>query len=299
MDNSTYNHPAGSHTSLLAKTILITGCSSGFGRATTLHLLQHGWQVFATIRNEADRDALMQAATETKGNGRLIPFVCDVTQSEQLAKIAQEVASFTQGLDVLLNNAGIDCPAPLELISLDEMRTILEVNLVAPLATTQTFLPLLRNAKGMIINVSSGSGRVALPVVGAYSASKFGLEGLSDTLRLELSPFGVRVIVVQPGSSSTNIQNKALRNFETIITRDPVKAAPYKSLINTFKTMANKGAKGSFPPEQFADLILKIINTRNPHPRYVLPASVSIIIAIRQILPDRLWDSLAHKMFAS
>jgi NAD(P)-dependent dehydrogenase (short-subunit alcohol dehydrogenase family) len=197
----------------MSKAIVITGCSSGFGRVTAWHLARQGWLVFATIHKEADRASLLAEATRHGCAGRLRPAICDITNTEQVTALGRTVAEAVPQLDALLNNAGTSFPAPLELMALDELRSQLEITVVGHMAVTQTLLPLLKAAGGTIINVTSVGGRIATPIIGAYNASKFAMEAVSDVLRIELVPFGVRVIVIQPGSSATAIwqtsQNRA------------------------------------------------------------------------------------------
>lgn len=181
------------------KTVVIIGCSSGFGRVTALHLARHGWQVFATVRQESDQASLLSEAMAIarSSSGRLVPVRCDITNAEAVTALSQTVAAATPRLVGLVNNAGAAFPAPLELLPLDALRAQLEINVVGHLAVTQALLPFLKAGGGTIINVSSESGRVVFPITGAYHMSKFALEAMSDVLRIELAPFGVRVVVLR------------------------------------------------------------------------------------------------------
>lgn len=145
----------------MSRAIVITGCSSGFGRVTALHLAQQGWRVFATIRKEADRASLLTEATKHGCAERITPVICDITNSEQIVALGQTVAEGVPQLDALLNNARTSFPAPLELITLDDLRSQLEINVVGHVAVTQRLLPLLKAAMGTIINVTSVGGRIA------------------------------------------------------------------------------------------------------------------------------------------
>ena len=269
----------------MPKTIVITGCSTGLGRATALHFAALGWQVWATVRKAADAENLAAAAPP---GASLTPVLCDITNSVQVTALAQQVGAAGSGLDVLVNNAGTGYPGPLELLPLEELRAQLEINLVAHLGVSQALLPLLKAARGMLINVSSVGGRVAYPLNGPYHMSKFALEAMSDSLRVELAPFGVRVVVIEPGSSPTAIWETSIARGLDSAARE--RAAVYAPLIESVRKAALAGAESGFPPEQFARLVERIANSRRPAPRYTIPGFISWIIFARQHLPDRLWD---------
>src|ERR687896_2441470 len=181
-----------------AGTVLVTGASSGIGGATVLHLRELGFDAVAAVRKDEDAERLA---------GRGVRAVkLEVTDVDSIAAARDELGEGP--LAGLVNNAGIAVAAPLEFLPLDQLRRQLEVNLIGQLAVTQAFLPALRAGRGRIVNVSSIGGRVALPLVGAYNASKFGLEAVSDSLRRELLPQGVDVIVIEPGGVKTPIWKK-------------------------------------------------------------------------------------------
>jgi NAD(P)-dependent dehydrogenase (short-subunit alcohol dehydrogenase family) len=178
--------------------VVITGTSTGIGRATAVRLAGMGFRVFAGVRKPADADELAQ----TPG---ITPLIIDVTDPAIVSAAAETVASQTgsAGLRGLVNNAGITVPGPLEFLPLDDLRRQLEVNVIGPIAVTQAFLPLLRRGRGRIINIGSIGGKMSMPFLGAYHVSKFGMEALSDSLRQELRPWGIRVSLVEPGGVST------------------------------------------------------------------------------------------------
>src|SRR5258706_12990794 len=277
----------------MSKVIVITGCSSGFGRVTALHLARQGWRVFATVRKETDRAGLLAEATEHGCAERLTPVLCDITDAGQVAALGSSVAEETQQLEALENNAGTAFPAPLELLSADELRSQLEINLVGHLTVIQTLLPLLKAAHGTIINVSSVGGKIATPVLGAYNISKFGLEALSDVLRIELAPFGVRVVVIEPGGSDTAIWETSRKRAggQVRVTADN----PYISLIAAIEKFSRNAAAQGFPPQLFADTVLKILNQPHPRARYAIPGSVARTIFLRRILPDGVGDRILRR----
>jgi NAD(P)-dependent dehydrogenase (short-subunit alcohol dehydrogenase family) len=180
--------------------VVVTGASTGIGLACARLLAGRGFQVFAGVRKEADAEALRSEAAS------LHPVQLDVTDSEGIAEAARTVREAAgPGLAGLVNSAGVAVTGPLEYLPVDELRTQLEVNLVGQVAVLQAFLPALRLSRGRIVNISSIGGRVALPLAGPYAASKFALEAVSDSLRRELAPWGVRVAVVEPGGVRTPV----------------------------------------------------------------------------------------------
>ena len=187
--------------------VVVTGTSTGIGAATALYLAENGFRVFAGVRRKADGEALAARAS----NG-LTPVTIDITNPASISAAAATVSAAVgkRGLAGLVNNAGIVKPAPLEHQPLADFRRQLEVNLVGPLAVTQAFLPLIRLGRGRVVNVGSIGGRVVLPLHGAYSCSKFGMEALSDALRLELRQWKIPVVHVDPGATDTAIFGKTL-----------------------------------------------------------------------------------------
>src|SRR5437870_11231198 len=182
--------------------VVVTGASTGIGAAIARHLAGRGLRVFGTVRRAEDEIALTRDGVTA--------LQMDVTDTASITRARGEVerALGTTPLIALVNNAGIPAAGPLELFPLDELRRVLEVNLIGVVAVTQAFLSLLKASRGRIVNMSSVAGRGALPFIGPYAASKFSLEAISDSLRRELLPFGVRVIVIEPGSFKTAIWRK-------------------------------------------------------------------------------------------
>jgi NAD(P)-dependent dehydrogenase (short-subunit alcohol dehydrogenase family) len=177
--------------------VLVTGASSGIGEATASHLASLGFRVFAGVRKDEDAERLRE---------RVTPVKLDVVDEESIATARREVEEAApDGLAGLVNNAGVSVSGPVEFIPLEELRRQLEVNVIGQVAVTQAFLPAIRRARGRIVNVSSVGGRVALPLMSPYNASKFALEAVSDSLRREVRQFGVHVAVVEPGAIRTRI----------------------------------------------------------------------------------------------
>jgi NAD(P)-dependent dehydrogenase (short-subunit alcohol dehydrogenase family) len=268
-------------------TILITGCSSGFGRVTAVHLAQRGWRVLAVVRKEADAESLRQPNIE--------PLVCAITDDAQVQALGHAVAALTPKLDAVLNNAGTAYPGPLEILPLAELRAQFEINVLAHVAVTQALLPLLRAARGTIINVSSMGGRLAFPITGAYHASKFALEALSDSWRIELAPLGVKVVVIEPAGSPTAIWKAGEQNARQLYHGG--RAADYAPLIKNYARLATEAAAQGFPPEQFAHLVERILNSKQPRARYSLPFRATLYIFLRRLLPDWVWDAIIRRTF--
>ena len=199
-------------------TVVVTGASSGIGEATALELRSLGFSVVAGVRSREDGERL--------GAQGLTPLRLEITDAASIAAAAAEVESLVgaDGLAGLVNNAGIAVAAPIEFVPLDELRRALEVNLVGQVAVTQAFLPLLRIAEGRVINISSIAGRVALPLMGPYAASKFALEGVSDSLRRELHGQGIEVVAIEPGGIKTPIWEKGVADAERMTDALPPEA---------------------------------------------------------------------------
>ena len=209
--------------------VLVTGASSGIGEATALRLARAGWRVLAGVRASADAERLRAAAGE-----RLEPVTIDVTEPATIAAAAEGLGD--EPLHGLVNNAGTALAMPLEFLPLDQFRRQLEVNLVGQVAVTQAVLPNLRSARGRIVNVGSIAGRSSLPFLGAYAASKHGLEAVTDALRVELRPFGITVTIVEPGTIATPIWRKGGELFAATCGGDARRAG-----------RALRGAHGSLP----------------------------------------------------
>ncbi|MGN6556503.1 MAG: SDR family NAD(P)-dependent oxidoreductase, partial [Solirubrobacterales bacterium] len=192
------------------RSVLVTGASTGIGRATALRLDGSGWRVFAGVRREEDAESLRTAASQS-----LVPVFLDVTEPDQIAAVAEQVGKEAEGgLAGLVNNAGVAIPGPLETIPLEDFRRQIEVNLVAYVAVTQAMLPQIRQAEGRVVFISSIGGRIAFPFGGPYHASKFATEAIGDVFRQELRPWGLRVSIVEPGSIDTPIWERGQRKGE-------------------------------------------------------------------------------------
>ena len=262
----------------MGRAILVTGASSGIGRAIALELARRGATVYAGVRDPA--------AVEGLG---LTPVRLDVTDAEQVRALT---ARFER-LDGLVNNAGIAITGPLEHLPLAEVRDQLEVNVLGQLAVTQACLPGLRAARGRIVNMSSLSGRVAFPMYGPYAASKFALEALSDSLRRELRGSGVDVVVIEPGGVATPIWDRGLGAADRIWRTLPEGAhRRYGELYATMRAMGERLARDGGPPEALARLVADVLEAPRPRTRYVFGRGARIQTLIARFLPDRAFDAL-------
>jgi NAD(P)-dependent dehydrogenase (short-subunit alcohol dehydrogenase family) len=277
-------HAASPHPS-----VVLTGASSGIGRASALQLDRAGWRVFAGVRRHEDAESLVR-----EGSDRIAPLLIDVTDAASLevARKTVETAVGANGLDGLVNNAGIACPGAIEFIELDELRRQLEVNLVGQVAVTQTFLPLLRQAGGRVLFVSAMGGFISNPFLGAYSASKHGLEAVCDSLRRELRPWNIRVSLLQPGTIATPIWVKGDRYAHDLIARLDERAKRlYGDSIVTMMRASDRRVKAAISPEAVARTVQRALTARRPRTRYRVGTDARAVGALSWLLPDRWMDS--------
>jgi NAD(P)-dependent dehydrogenase (short-subunit alcohol dehydrogenase family) len=264
--------------------VLVTGASSGIGEATALHLKGLGFDAVAAVRKEEDAERLAAGGLRT--------VMIDVTDSESIAVARGELGDGP--LAGLVNNAGIAVAAPLEFLPLDQFRHQLEINLVGQLAVTQQFLPALRAGRGRIVNVSSIGGRVALPLVGAYNASKFALEAISDSLRREVLSQGVDVIVIEPGGVKTPIWKKG-NELATEISADMPSEAErlYGRLIAALRKQTVKIAtETGIEPREVAEAIGHALTAKRPRARYLVGRDAKMRAPAAAVLPARAMDRL-------
>jgi NAD(P)-dependent dehydrogenase (short-subunit alcohol dehydrogenase family) len=276
------------------KSVLITGASTGIGRASALRLDAEGWRVFAGVRREEDAVALREAASE-----RLAPLMLDVTDAGQIAAAAERVGEEVgeAGLDGLVNNAGIGVFGPLETLPVDDLRRQIEVNLIAQVAVTQAMLPLIRRATGRVVFVSSVGGRIALPFGGAYHSSKYGIEAVADSLRQELRPWGLHVAIIEPGSIDTSIWERGERTAEEIAERaPPAQDQYYGETIERFRAAVQQAAARAIAPDKVAKAITHALSARRPRTRYLVGLDARGQAFLSWALPDRLLDRVVARI---
>ncbi len=267
------------------RAVVITGASTGIGEACALRLDDKGVRVFAGVRNEADGASLKQKASD-----RLTPVLIDVTIPDAIASARQAIADALgqDGLAGLVNSAGIFFGGPLEFSSIDEMRKEFEVNLFGAIAVTQALLPLLRTRTGRIVNISSGSGLIALPFLGPYAASKFALEAISDSWRVELRPWGIWVAVVEPGVVDTPMREKVISTLRKARESFPPEAHElYGSIFGSAERQEERG----IPAMRVAEAVEHALFASRPKHRYIVGPD-AIILSIFRKLPAGFRDWL-------
>ena len=268
--------------------VVVTGSSTGIGRACALGLKRAGFRVFAGVRTPEDGEAL-----RADGSGAIEPLILDVTDQAQIEAAAARVEDATGGLLAgLVNNAGIALGGPLEVLPVGEFRRQLEVNLVGQVAVTQALLPQLRAVQGRIVLMSSIGGRIAVPFLWPYNASKWGLEAIGDALRVELRPFGVKVALVEPGTIATPIWGKG-EDVATAL-RGQMSAQQERLYGEPLDRLAagRSGESPGLPPERVANVVEHALTAHRPRTRYLVGGDAKLSARMRALLPDKIWDAL-------
>lgn len=267
--------------------IVITGTSTGIGRTTAHWLADAGFHVFAGARKLSD-------APE---GANITPLVIDVTDEASITAAAETVAMQfgDERLRGLVNNAGITVPGPLEFLPLDDIRHQLEVNVLGPIAVIQAFLPQLRKSRGRIVNVGSIGGKMASPFLGAYHISKYGMEALSDSLRIELRPWGIRVSLVEPGGIATQLWDRGRTSADDLLARLPAEATDlYGDSIEKVKDFVEVIEKRAGPPESVAKAIYHALASKNPKSRYLVGIDARVQSVLKRAVPDQGLDRLVE-----
>ncbi len=272
------------------RSVLITGASTGIGRAGALRLDAAGWRVFAGVRRDEDAASLRDAGSE-----RLVPLTLDITAADQIAAAAERIGAEVGegGLDGLVNNAGIAMPGPLEALPIEDFRRQIEANLTAHVEVTQAMLPAIRRAPGRVVFITSIGGLMAFPMFGAYHAAKFGLEAVGDVFRRELRPWGISVSVVEPGSIDTPIWERGDRQIDAFLAgASEEHKALYGKSMDTYREIGKRTAARGIPPTKVARTIEHALSARRPRTRYLVGADARGQALAARIIPDRLLDRL-------
>jgi NAD(P)-dependent dehydrogenase (short-subunit alcohol dehydrogenase family) len=278
------------------RSVLVTGASTGIGRATALRLDAAGWRVFAGVRREADAEALSRA-----GSDRLVPLMLDVTDTGQIAAARDLIASTQDGggLDGLVNNAGVAVPGPLETLPIEDFRRQIDVNLTGQVAVTQAMLGSIREARGRIVFVSSIGGRIAFPLTGAYHASKFGIEAVGDVFRQELRPWGIGVSIVEPGSIDTPIWERGEAAADEIGERaHSAQEDLYGKAIESYRKVVKQLAARGIAPEKVAEAIEHALSAERPHARYLVGLDAKIQARLKPFIPTPIFDWVVARMMS-
>src|SRR5579859_1540586 len=275
--------------------VLVTGASSGMGKACALRLSQAGFTVFAGVRKERDAQMLKQ-----EGSSRLIPVILDVTNEQTIMQACQIIRESVgdAGLVGLVNNAGVGVTAPIELVPLDELRRQFDINVIGQVAVIQAFLPLIRAARGRIINVGSVGGQTTIPFGGPLCASKYAIESINDAMRMELRPWGIQVVLVAPGSIRTPAVDKLVQDSEAMLQTFPADgsrhyARAYRAFVQTFVKHEEAGAL----PEVMANVVLKALTADRPNTRYPVGPLSRRLLLLSCLLPARVFDLFKIRLF--
>ena len=277
-----------------ARTVVISGASTGIGAACALHLDRLGFTVFAGVRRETDGVVL-----GAKASPRLQPVLLDVTDAASIDQARQLVTGLVGevGLAGLVNNAGIAVAGPLEAVPIPDLRRQFEVNVIGQVAVTQAFLPLLRKGRGRVVNMGSIAGRAALPLMGPYSASKFALEALTDALRLEVQQWGIQVSIVEPGAIATPIWEKSGAKADELeaSTVGELKDL-YAAVVAGVRGRVAEAAARAIPAEAVARAVEHALTADRPKTRYLVGRDATLRAIMVKLLPDRLSDRLMTRI---
>jgi NAD(P)-dependent dehydrogenase (short-subunit alcohol dehydrogenase family) len=261
--------------------VLITGCSSGIGKATALAAAARGHRVYATAR---DPESLRELA----GGGPIRTLALDVTDTNSIGRAVASMLGEAGRLDVLVNNAGYGQYGAVEEVTAEEWRREFDVNLFGAVEVTRAVLPAMRQARsGTIVNVSSVAGKIAIPFAAPYCASKHALEAVSDALRVEVAPFGIRVVIIEAGPIATRFGERARASVARMLESPGPYSAFYR---NAERAMDTDFQAGKLPPEAVARVIVEAIESEKPKTRYRVTRIASALILLRRFLPDRFFD---------
>ena len=269
--------------------VLVTGAGRGIGRSIAEHLASRDWDVIAGVRNQQDADAVTAANPL-----RISAVVLDVTNADHLAQLETTLPA---ELDAVINNAGIVVSGPMETITTDDWRRQLDVNVTGQLAVTRAVLPRLRTSKGRIVFISSVNGQLSMPMVGAYAASKFALEAAADAMRMELRPWGISVVVVEPAQTDTDLWRKAddmVTEVEAALTSEH--RALYARHIRGFRKTIPMSRRLAVSTAKVSSVVEQALTTKRPRARYVVGVGPKLQVALMTNLPTRVRDTLLRKV---
>ncbi|MDF2259360.1 SDR family oxidoreductase [Streptantibioticus ferralitis] len=265
--------------------VVVTGASTGIGAASARELARRGFHVLAGVRRDRDADALRAPGVE--------PVILDITQPDHIAELAARVGSQTGALRALVNNAGISVNAPVEALPLDEWRRLFEVNLFGHVAVTQALLPALLRHSGRVVNISSVGGKIAMATYGPYASTKFALEAVSDALRRELTPLGVRLVVVEPGGISTEMADRGIATTSRLAeTMSPEQRDRYGPLVQAVTAQTTAFTTSGKSADDAAQVIAKAVTARKPRTRYTIGRDAAVLTRLSRVLPDRMLDRI-------
>ena len=274
--------------------ILVTGSSTGIGRACAAHLAGAGHTVFAGVRKEADGQSLSQEIGE-----RVVPLILDVTDAGAIDRAATFIRARVggDGLQGLVNNAGVAMGGPLEYLPIESWRTQIEVNVIGQVAVTQAMMPLLREGNGRIVFIGSAGGRAATPFMGPYNASKFALVGICEALRQELASWDMKVVLVEPGAVKTDIWDKGRSQADDLERQLGAEAVErYRPMIAAVRKLIDRQDKMGVKPSRVAKVVERALFSDDPRSRYLVGADAKIVGALSRVLPDGAKDSILGRL---
>lgn len=264
--------------------VLVTGAARGIGATIVAQLAETGWDVLAGVRSDTD------AAAISAVHPRITPVLLDITDGEHLAALPGVLPS---RLDAVVNNAGIVVAGPVETVSADDWRRQLEINVIGQLAVTRAVLPKLRESRGRVVFVSSVNGQISMPLLGAYCASKFALEAAADALRVELRPWDIPVVIVEPAQTDTDMWRTAdnmVRETEQAMSPDHQRL--YAKHLDGMKKFIPSARKMAVPAQKVASVVDEALTARRPRARYVVGIGPRLQVALMTNLPTALRDRL-------
>ena len=267
--------------------VVVSGASTGIGAATAGELAERGFHVLAGVRREGDAEAIRTANVE--------PVMLDITDDHAVAVLARRIIADPERrpLRALVNNAGLQINAPIETLPLAEWRMLFEVNLFGHVAMVQALLPALIESRGTIVNISSIGGKMAMAGYGPYAATKFALEAISDSLRREVAPLGVKVVVVEPGAVATAMLGRVDETGERVFSEMTVaQLGRYGKIMRAVVSQAQAAAGDAVAAKEVASVIADAISSERPRARYTVGRQAAMAVRLTKLLPDRMLDAL-------
>ncbi len=274
--------------------LLITGSSSGIGRACTLRMAQEGFYVYAGVRKEQDFQELKKL-----GRDNIQPVYLDVTRQDDIEHVRKLIHQERnhRGLQGLVNNSGISIIGPIEILPVEKFREQFEVNFFGVISVTQAFIPLLRAGKGRIVNMGSIAGQSAMPYTGAYCASKFALRSMNDSLRIEMRPWKIPVSIIEPGAIQTSIWTRSKQNAEETLSHlDEENLSLYQKPLDVLRQSVNKIERNSLPSKKVVNAVYHALTAKKPKPRYTIGRDAKLRY-ILEILPYWVRDRILFRYF--
>lgn len=268
--------------------VVVTGASSGIGQATAERLAADGFHVLAGVRRQQDADRIAASSLE--------PFILDITRSDTIEALIERIARERRPLRALVNNAGIAVNAPVETAPLDEWRRQFEVGAIGQVAMIQALMPALLKSGGRVVNIGSVGGKVSMAGFGPYSAAKFAMEAVTDSLRREMEPFGLKVIMITPGAVSTSLSARGTATANRLAALlTPEQHERHDHLFAAVVGLAAAWEKDGIRPERVAAVISRAIRDRKPRTRYTAGSDSALITRLVRFLPDRLLDGMLRR----